>query len=191
MIGLPIDYWLLVDMAGFVRLIDAMGGVTVWVTDPLHVGVSPSEEGLPTAIVNVQPGYNTLSGSEALAYVRWRRGSSDYVRMGRQRCLIRSVMAEADPVTLLRSFTSIASAIEDFVVTNIPLSLLPDLVEVMGRVDLDEVSTLGLIPPHFSDGRTPGRYPIPHVDRMRAAVNDVLENGTDSTRIAGESECGI
>lgn len=191
MIGLPIDYWMLVDMRGFVRLIDAMGGVDVWVNDPLHVGVSPSEEGLPTAIVNVQPGMNHLTGSEALAYVRWRRGSSDYARMQRQRCLIRSVVAEADPITMLRSFTSIADAIEDSVVTNIPLSFLPDLVEIVGKVDLDEIATLGLIPPRYSAGRTPGRYPIPDVDRMRAAVNELITNGAPETAATTENECGV
>lgn len=191
MIGLPIDYWLLVDMRGFVRLIDAMGGVDVMVTDALHVGVSESEEGLPKAVVNVEPGMNHLTGSEALAYVRWRRGSSDYVRMRRQRCLLRSVAAEADPVTMLRSFTSIADVIESSVVTNIPLSFLPDLVEVVGRVNLSEVATIGLVPTTYTGPRTPGRYPTPNVDRMRAKVAEVLEQGAAVQSTTGESECGI
>ena len=192
MIGLHIDYWMLVDMRGFVRLIDAMGGVDVMVTDALHVGVSSSEEGLPKAIVNVEPGMNHLTGSEALAYVRWRIGSSDYVRMQRQRCLLRSVVAEADPVTMLRSFTAMADAIEDSVVTNIPLSFLPDLVEVVGKIDLNQIVTVGLVPPRYSDGRTPGRYPIPNADRMRAKVAEVLEQGVPVEVVAeGEGECGI
>ena len=191
-IGLHIDYWMLVDMRGFVRLVDAMGGVDVMVTDSLHVGVSPSEEGLPKAIVNVQEGPAHLTGSEALAYVRWRKGSSDYVRMQRQRCLLRSVAAEADPVTMLRSFISIADAIEDSVVTNIPLSFLPDLVEVVAKVDLNQIATVGLVPPHYTDGRTPGRFPIPDVDRMRAKVADVLTNGVEIESGGGaEGECGI
>lgn len=192
MIGLEVDYWVLVDMRGFVRLIDAMGGVDVNVVNPLHVGVSPSEEGLPTATVSVEEGEARLSGAEALAYVRWRRGSSDYVRMSRQRCLIRSVAAGADPVTVLTSFTAMADAIEDSVVTNIPLSILPDLVDVMGRVDLHQIATVGLVPPYYNDERTPGRYPIPDAERMRAKVADTLTNGAEeTTQIGSEGECGI
>ena len=192
MIGLHIDYWMLVDMRGFVRLIDAMGGVDVIVTNGLHVGVSPSEEGLPTAIVNVEPGPAHLTGSEALAYVRWRKGSSDYIRMQRQRCLLRSVAAGADPVTMLRSFTAMADAIESSVVTNIPLSFLPGLVEIIAKIDLDQIATVGLIPPHYTDGRTPGKYPIPDVDRMRAKVAQTLAEGVQETALIGtEGECGI
>ncbi len=191
MIGLPIDYWMLVDMAGFVRLIDAMGGVDVMVTAPLHVKVSPSEAGLPKARVNVEPGMNHLSGSEALAYARWRIGQSDYVRMQRQRCLIRQVAAQADPLTMLRSFTAIADAIEASVVTDIPLSFLPDLVEVVGKIDLGRVATVGLVPPRYNSGRTPRRYPIPNVDRMRAKVAEVLASGVSAQSTTGESECGF
>ena len=192
MIGLEIDYWMLVDMRGFVQLIDAMGGVDVMVTDGLHVGVSPSEDGLPKAIVNVEPGPAHLTGSEALAYVRWRKGSSDYVRMQRQRCLLRSVAAEADPLTMLRSFTAMADAIESSVVTNIPLNFLPDLVEVIGTIDLNQIATVGLVPPRYTNGRTPGGYPIPDVDRMRDEVASVLAEGVQGVGdLVSEGECGI
>ena len=80
----------MVEMAGFVRTVDLLGGVDVYVKDPYHVRVSSPEEGQPKAKINVEPGMNTLSGLEALAYTRWRIGSSDYNRMGRQRCVIKA-----------------------------------------------------------------------------------------------------
>ncbi|HEY5578517.1 MAG TPA: LCP family protein [Acidimicrobiia bacterium] len=191
LLDLHIDYWMLVDMSGFVKLVDAMGGVDVHVTQPLHVMVSAPEEGLPKARINVEPGLNHLSGTEALAYVRWRIGSSDYARMQRQRCMLRAVAAEADPVTVLRSFNAIADAVQTSVITNIPLSYLPDLVQVMGKVETESVATVGFVPPTYNDGRAPGGYPIPDVDRIRWKVAQVLGEGANAQSSTGESECGF
>ncbi len=189
LLDLHIDYWMLVNMEGFVKLVDAMGGVDVMVLDPLHVTVSASEEGLPKASVSVEPGWNHLSGNEALAYVRWRRGSSDYARMVRQRCMLRAVAAEADPVRVLRSFTAIADAVESSVITNIPLSFLPDMVQVLAATDFEDIATVGLVPPVYNDGRIEG-YPIPDVDRIRWKVDQVIANGADAQSTTGASECG-
>jgi LCP family protein required for cell wall assembly len=191
LIDLPIDYYFMVNMAGFVDIIDTIGGVDVMVKDSFHVTVSAPSEDSPKARVDVEPGMNHLNGLEALAYSRWRIGSSDYARMQRQRCLIRAATDQADPLTLVRSFHTLADVVERSVVTDIPLSLLPDLVEIVGRVDLDRIATVGFVPPTYNSGRTPGGYPIPNVGRIRWKVGEVLEGGVAEQSSSGESECGV
>ncbi len=191
LIDLPIDYYFMVNMAGFVDIIDTIGGVDVMVNDPFHVAVSAPSEDSPKARVDVEPGMNHLSGLEALAYSRWRIGSSDYARMQRQRCLIRSATDQADVVTLVRSFHTLADVVERSVVTDVPLSLLPDLVEIVGRVDLDRIATVGFVPPTYNNGRAPGGYPIPNVSRIRWKVDQVIGGGVAEQSRTGESECGI
>jgi len=190
LLDLHIDYAVMVDMAGFVRAIDAIGGVDVLVTDPLHVAVSAPWEGAPKARVSVEPGVRHLDGLEALAYVRWRRGQSDYVRMRRQRCLVRAAAAQADPFTLLRNFPRLATVVEESVVTDLPLTFLPELLRILGRVDFDHIATVGFVPPTYISGRTPGRYPIPNVSRIRAKVRSVLAEGAAAQGRDGTSECG-
>ena len=70
MIGLHIDYYVLVDMRAFVALVEAVDGVDVYVKEALEAEVSPPAEGERWATVDVQPGMNHLSGTEALAYAR-------------------------------------------------------------------------------------------------------------------------
>ena len=190
LIDLPIDYYFMVNMAGFVDIIDTIGGVDVMVKDSFHVAVSAPSEDSPKARVDVEPGMNHLNGLEALAYSRWRIGSSDYARMQRQRCLIRAATDQTDPLTLVRSFHTLADVVERSVVTDIPLSLLPDLVEIVGRIDLDRIATVGLVPPTYNDGRAPGGYPIPNVSRIRWKVDEVLKGGVAAQSRSGESECG-
>ncbi|MEN8039935.1 MAG: LCP family protein [Actinomycetota bacterium] len=190
LVDLPIDYYLMVKMEGFVKAIDALGGVDVLVKEPYHVTVSSPEEGVPKASINVEPGMNHLDGLEALAYVRWRRGSSDYNRMGRQRCLVRAAVTQTDTLKLVGALPDLLDLIEESVITDIPLAMLPDLVRIAGTVDLDNVATVGLVPPTYSAGRTPLKYPIPDTERIRWKVRDVLENGVAAQSRSGDSECG-
>ncbi len=166
-----------------------LGGVEVYVQEPYHVKVSSPEEGQPKATINVEPGWNELSGLEALAYARWRIGSSDYNRMGRQRCVIKAAVTQADTITLARTFPQLLDLMERYVTTDIPVAYLPDLVRIAGTIDYDNIATVGLTPPRYTSGRTPGKYPIPSVSRMRAKVLDVIENGVVAQSSTGVSEC--
>ena len=191
LIDLRIDYYVMVNMEGFVEVVDAIGGVDVMVTEPYHVAVSAPSEGSPKARVNVEPGLNHLTGLEALAYSRWRIGSSDYDRMQRQRCLVRAAADQLDPLTLARSFHTLADVVERSVVTDIPVAFLPDLVDILGSVNLEQVSTVGLVPPTYNSGRTPGGYPVPNVNRIRAKVAEVLEGGAVEAGSRDANECGM
>jgi LCP family protein required for cell wall assembly len=189
MIGLHIDYYVLVDMQAFVALVEAVDGVDVYAKEALEAEVSPPVEGERWATVDVQPGMNHLSGTEALAYARARKGSSDYARMERQRCLLRAVAGEADPLTLLRSFPAIANAIESHVVTDVPVVFLPDLVRAAAKLNFSSIATAGFNPPYYAPERDAKYHPIPDIGRIRWKVKKVLEVGVVSQSSSGVSEC--
>ncbi|MEN8238245.1 MAG: LCP family protein [Actinomycetota bacterium] len=173
--GIPIDYYALVDMAAFVDLVDAIDGVDVYVQNPVEAEVSPPREGDPWAKVDVDVGWNHLSGPEALAYARARKNSSDYARMQRQRCMVRAVAAKAEPLTLLRSFSSIVDAVEGSVVTNFPLSLAPDLLTAAARLDFDDIETVGFVHWYWEPERDGLFHPVLDLGRVRSKVKRVIE----------------
>jgi LCP family protein required for cell wall assembly len=188
--GIQIDYYALVDMAAFVDLVDAIDGVDVYVQQPLQAEVSPPREGDPWATVDVGVGWNHLSGSEALAYARARKNSSDYVRMQRQRCMVRAVAAKADPFTLLWSFSSIVDAVEGSVVTNFPLSLAPDLLTAAARLNFDDIETVGFVHGYWERERDGLGKPVLDLGRVRAKVNQVIGGPDRETSDESiESEC--
>ncbi len=178
MLGLPIDYYVLVDMGGFVELVDALHGVDVVVTKRVRAEVSPAFPGEPWIEIDLQPGHNHLHGREALAYVRDRKGSSDYTRMQRQRCMVRSVAAAADPLTLARSFPRLADAIRGSTSTDIPLDLLPDLIGHTAGLDFDDIATVALTAPRYAAGDDGLGHPRADIPKMRAAVAEALAGGT-------------
>ncbi|MCW2718058.1 MAG: hypothetical protein JWR81_1880 [Pseudonocardia sp.] len=157
MLGLPINYYTKIDMAGFAAIIDAVGGVTIDVGPvPLPIGgVLP--DGTHVAPSGYVPaGVQHLDGNQALWYARSRRDSDDYSRMSRQRCLIHTVLEQKSATDLLTHFQAVAAATANSVSTNIPQSFLPSLAALAGDVQnlhLDSVAFDPSLPdPHQPDG---------------------------------------
>jgi LCP family protein required for cell wall assembly len=128
-LGLHIDYYVLVNLEGFSRLVDALGGITVNVNYWVPVGGDPGTGALPDSYI--RPGENVeMDGATALAFVRGRIGLTDYDRMARQRCAINAIIEAADPITLLGQYQELAATTKDIVSTDIPQSALDDFVDL-------------------------------------------------------------
>ncbi|MFH1331089.1 MAG: LCP family protein [Actinomycetota bacterium] len=175
LLGLPIDYYVLVDMAGFVDLVDALGGLDVYVTETMDVGFSPAREGEdPVVVTIVEPGNYHLDGHQALAFVRDRTNSSDSVRMLRQRCTLRALAAEVEPVTLALRFSQIARAVRESTTSSIPLSFLPDLIDYAAALDLSDVATVAFGYPYYAHEINFRNLPIVDPERIRWKVQSAL-----------------
>jgi LCP family protein required for cell wall assembly len=158
-LGIPVSYYAMVDMKGFAQIIDAMGGVTVTIKDPIVYG--KYREGL------LSSGTRKLSGEEALWFGRSRTDSDDYVRMGRQKCLLNAVARQADPITVLNSFEKLAKATKRAISTDIPQSLLPAMVDLAQKVKDNKIRSLNFVPPLISTA-------YPDWDFIRHKVRQVL-----------------
>ncbi|GIH26929.1 hypothetical protein Aph01nite_52390 [Acrocarpospora phusangensis] len=138
-LGLDIDYYAMVDMKGFAQLIDAIGGITVTVKEDIVYGTY--REGL------VRAGTRRLTGEEALWFGRSRTDSDDYVRMGRQKCLLNAVAKQANPLVVLRGFDQLATVAKRYISTDIPQTLLPPLMTLAAKVKLAQIRSLQFVPP--------------------------------------------
>lgn len=138
-LGLKIDWYALVNMWGFARLIDAIGGVTITVEQDIVFG--KYNEGL------VKAGTRKLGGADAMWYSRSRTNSDDYTRMRRQKCVIGALLDQADPATVLTRFTAIAGATKELIKTDIPRPMLKPLVPLALKVKNAKVTSVQFVPP--------------------------------------------
>ncbi len=115
-----------------------------------------------------------MSGTEALAYVRIRYGTSDYDRMARQRCLITALADQIDAASLVRGLPGLLTAVEENVRTDIPIESLPELIRLAGVVDAAGAIQIGFDPPDWNSGRVDGGYPVPNVPKIQEAVALVI-----------------
>jgi LCP family protein required for cell wall assembly len=127
-LGIPVDYYVMVNISGFVQLVDAMGGVTVNVNERIPIG---GVTGVRLPEDYIEPGPDKhLDGYHALWFARGRYGLDDYDRMRRQRCLMAAVIDRANPMTLLTRYDRILEAGREIVQTDIPGHLLPAFVDL-------------------------------------------------------------
>jgi LCP family protein required for cell wall assembly len=168
--GLRVDYYLLVNLQGFKDIVDAMGGVTVNINEPVPIG-GVTDRGIPPEDW-LDPGPNQhLDGFEALWFSRGRYGSDDYERMERQRCMIDAIIDEADPTNLIMRYQELAAIGKEIVRTDIPSELLPAFVSLSLKVKEAKVKSVVF---RSSDAFYPGD---PDFEWLRERVDDALHPG--------------
>lgn len=140
--GLPVQFTVLIDMAGFESLIDALGGVVVTVDEPVTLGIN----GGP-AVGEIAAGEQRMDGYTALWYARSRYELTDFDRMRHQRDIQEAMLQQLDPATVLTRFQAIAEASSDLVRTTIPQSMLGVLSDLAALSREHEIRRLELVPP--------------------------------------------
>ncbi|MFC4009861.1 LCP family protein [Nonomuraea purpurea] len=143
-LGVKVDWYALVNMWGFARLIDAIGGITINVEKDVVFG--KYNEGL------VKAGTRKLKGADAMWYARSRTYSDDFTRMRRQRCVLGAILEQSDPATVLTRFNRIAVATKELIRTDIPRPMLAHLVPLALKVKEAKVSSVQFVPPLINTG---------------------------------------
>ena len=146
--GVPINYYVAIDMAAFKEVIDLIGGVEYTVPfDMVHHDLNLDYD------INLPAGHRVLSGDEALQFVRFRSPSeNDFGRVNRQKDFLVTTMKQG-----LQKFsvTQIEEYIEVFnknVDTNMSVqNMVWFLTNVAAKMDFDEDLTSDTLP-HYTTG---------------------------------------
>jgi LCP family protein required for cell wall assembly len=182
LLGLRIDYYAIVNLPGFISVIDRIGGITVNVEDGF-CDPTYRNRGFERGF-SITAGRRKLDGEAALAYARVRKagGESDFTRAARQQEVLSGIRDRLvnggfleDPIGLLRS-------VSRTVQTNVPRSMVPDLVawaQEVGRSDTyREVISRPLVRGALElPGR--GSIQVPNIQGIRALADRLFtEPGT-------------
>ena len=154
--GMPMHYYAMVTLDGFVGVVDALGGVTIDVPKTIVDETYPHEDGSTEHVV-IEAGERHLDGHLALAYARIRRHSDDFARMHRQRCVLGAIVSQTSPLEIVANFGQIADAVKRHVSTDIPQDRLVDFVDLIPRVSTDRIATLRITRDQYQTGGAPGR----------------------------------
>ena len=182
--GMSIDAFMVVDFAGFINMIDALGGV--WFNIPEHI----EDE---SAQLYIDAGCWKLSGTHALAYMRSRKGQgdgSDISRIGRQQQLISAMLRElqeknyvTDPGALINFLQAAISAVnvsDNLGNASSDASLLINVLQKVDRTNIQFV-TMPVEEPSWDPNRRIPSDPMAH-NVWTALKNDqALPVGTTFT----------
>lgn len=147
-IGVPIQYYMVVDFHTFERMIDEVGGVDILVSQRIRIHMIGGE----SEWLEAKPQH--LNGAEALAYARVRKGEAaggDFGRAQRQQQVILAIMDEVVGLNQLPKLISKAPALyqelSSGVRTNLTLEQMISLAWLATRVPKENIRQGVIGPP--------------------------------------------
>jgi LCP family protein required for cell wall assembly len=151
LVGVPIQYFAAVDLNGFRRLVDAVGGVTVDVERPIDDPQYDWLDGSPLGF-HLAAGPRRLDGRLALAYVRSRYGAgdNDFTRARRQQLLLLALRDRLTDPAMLPRLPELVQIAGDTIRTNFPADRVAEMLQLAGQVDRAAVTQVVLSPPAYT-----------------------------------------
>jgi LCP family protein required for cell wall assembly len=172
--GLKINYFAMVNLQGFQKLVDAVGGVKLHVRDRIPIG------GIGAPISGyIKPGYRTLNGFQTLWFARSRVAADDYSRMARQKCVMNAMLHQLSPKTVVLKFEDIAKASESLITTDLPQDEVGRFMDLAMKARSQPVRTVSFVPPMISTGN-------PDIAKIKSAVKKAIA-GSDAKKKADKS----
>ena len=114
LLGISIHQYIVLDMQTFAHLIDALGGIDVYVETNMNY-----EDAAGGIKINLQQGYRHLSGAEALQYLRYRGSDmGDVGRVQRQQKFVKALYSKLLQLDTVPRLPMVADILQNEVETS-------------------------------------------------------------------------
>lgn len=140
LLGVPMDYYVLVDIKAFERIIDAMDGIDIDVEKRMYYEDPWDDNG--GLVIDLYPGMQHMTGDKAIQYVRYRDGEGDIGRIGRQQHFMRAVMEKMLSPAILPKLPQLVEEIRSAVETDMPLTEMAALSQLLPSVRENGVASV-------------------------------------------------
>jgi LCP family protein required for cell wall assembly len=138
--GLDVDNFLVVSMAAFVKGVDALGGIDVYLPNFVNGNLPDSPGNLIYQNLGYFPaGINHLSGTQALALARIRFGYTTIIRNENQDLIFKSIFRKITSPSIILKVPELLQILKDTVLTDLTPRQIGNmicLVSKMNRSDL-------------------------------------------------------
>lgn len=169
--GIPIDHWVRFDFAGFVKLVDALGGVDVDIDCPYYDYFQ-----IENVILNVKPGVQRLTGDEALVYVRSRKIGGDLDRARRQQRFIWAIRNQVLNENILPKLPALYNAVSDSVQTDLGVVGTLKVARFALGLDREDITGFVIGYPELQQGYVGNMWVfLADWDKVRSEVQKVFE----------------
>jgi polyisoprenyl-teichoic acid--peptidoglycan teichoic acid transferase len=176
--GLKINYYAMVNLRGFQKMVDAVGGVTLKVRDRIPIG------GVGGPVTGyIKPGTRKLNGFQTLWFARSRESADDYSRMARQKCVMNAMLHQLSPQKVVLKFESIAKASQDLISTDLPLGEVDRFMALALKARSQPVRTVSFVPPLINTSH-------PDIAKIQDAVQKALHPAKGAAKHGAAAAAG-
>jgi LCP family protein required for cell wall assembly len=170
LVGVPLDGAVVVNLNGFVDLVNAVAPKGVWIrTEHVYDTAYPLENGSGDITLDISAGCHQFHGHLLLAYARSRHQDSDYGRMARQQAVLVALLHQIDPIGMLPQVSHLLDVAKTNLILAIPTADIGSLASLAASVDPATVERIGIDPPDYPEYVT-----AREVTRIQTAVQTVF-----------------
>jgi LCP family protein required for cell wall assembly len=178
-LGIPIHYYVRVNFSGFVKAIDTIGGIDIYVEKEIYDPTYP-DNAYGYDPLYIPAGSQHMDGELALKYARTRHGGSDFDRLRRQQQVI---MAVRDKVLrsdllpqLLPKLPELLKTVSDAIQTDFQPDEIINLAQLAGQIDDQHIKAAVIDSSMTVPTTTPNgaQVLIPIREEIRAVVDEIF-----------------
>jgi LCP family protein required for cell wall assembly len=169
-LGIHIDHWVRIDLQGFARVVDELGGVEMTVACPVNLRYMAT--GSAEDEMWLTPGIYRMDGATALRYVRTRRGGSDFERARRQHQFLKAMWDQTKNASLILRLPALWSALKGSFYTDLNLGDALALAPLALELRPERIRSRYIGPGQLVGWTTDGgaRVQLPQDDKIQQLV---------------------
>ena len=172
---IPITHYVMVDWQAFIKVIDILGGVDLYVESKMNY-----EDPYANLAIHLNQGYQHLNGQKAGEYVRYRSDElGDIARVQRQQRFLKALTKEVFQLDTLLKLPALSSTINQYVHTDMTLYTMMRLANSLKTFKADTMSA-EMLPGRFSTiaGLS---YWVPDSEKSKQLVDRMFFNPAPKT----------
>lgn len=184
-LNVPIDYYVLIDIQAFEKIIDAVGGVDIDVEKRMYYEDPWDDNG--GLVIDLQPGEQHMDGKTAIQYVRYRDGEGDIGRINRQQKFMKALLAQVISPAILPKLPEILKNLSSAIQTDMPLDKMISLISDLPTIQQNGLAS-AMVPgtPAYIEDIS---YWLPDIaktrqmiaDNMGITLDDAAKKNTEET----------
>jgi LCP family protein required for cell wall assembly len=168
LLGMPINYYAVIEYDGVEEIVDALGGVPVEVPPGFDYEdrYNRDKDGkLSPLIIHLKPGLQTLNGEDAVKFLRMRYiyPDQDLGRIKAQQAFAKAALKQA----LKADLTKLAATVRENVTSDMPMSKMLYLAQRAMGMSADSISTYSM---PISEG---GYYQHPDPQKIEEIIREI------------------
>ena len=170
LLGIKIDHHIEINIAGFKKIIDAMGGVTIDVEKRMYYNDPYDDDG--GLVINLRAGVQHMDGQTAIQYVRYRDEEGDIGRVERQQKFLKAVLNEVASPSAIIKIPAIIKEVSSVVKSDMSTSEMLSLAKILNDASKKGLKT-DMVPgkPAYIDDIS---YWLPDLIALRKHVAQTL-----------------
>lgn len=170
LLGIKIDHHIMINIAGFKKIIDAIGGVTIDVEKRMYYNDPYDDNG--GLVINLRAGVQRMDGDTAIQYVRYRDEEGDIGRVERQQKFLKAVLSEISSPSVITKIPAIIREVSSVIKSDMSTSEMLNLAKILNDASKKGLRT-DMVPgkPAYIDDVS---YWLPDVMGIRKHVAQTL-----------------